>query len=135
VRIDGCDIFDDINDYGVKPRRSFSITSDLESKQDAESAAFYWISSQLLRFESKQEELTTLRQQNAELAEKLDSLLSSYGDNWYDGFMAAKRMVSKNTCPSDLSEQEVIEMSEIAEEGWLLQKTKREEADGDKWKS
>ncbi|MBF4433256.1 hypothetical protein ERJ77_01850 [Vibrio anguillarum] len=75
-----------------------------------------------MKFVAEHDELATLRQQNAELIERLDILLSSYGDNWYDGFMMARKMVSKNTCPSDLSEQEVLVMSEIAEQEWIKSK-------------
>lgn len=46
VRIDGTDIFEDVNRYGCKGRKSFQIASGLASKQEAERAALEWIDRQ-----------------------------------------------------------------------------------------
>ncbi len=46
VRIDGTDIFEDVNRYGCKGRRSFQIAADLPSKQEAERAAVEWLDRQ-----------------------------------------------------------------------------------------
>lgn len=48
VRIDGTDIFEDVNRYGCKGRRSFQIAAGLTSKQEAERAAEEWLTSQLV---------------------------------------------------------------------------------------
>ncbi|EFF76118.1 hypothetical protein [Achromobacter piechaudii] len=46
VRIDGTDIFEDVNRYGCKGRRSFQIASGLPNKQDAERVAAEWLDHQ-----------------------------------------------------------------------------------------
>ncbi|MFU1938857.1 hypothetical protein ACLQ8Z_03415 [Bordetella hinzii] len=46
VRIDGTDIFEDVNRYGCKGRKSFQIASDLPSKHEAERAAVEWLDRQ-----------------------------------------------------------------------------------------
>lgn len=46
VRIDGTDIFEDVNRYGCKGRRSFQIAAGLPSKQEAERAAVEWLDRQ-----------------------------------------------------------------------------------------
>jgi len=46
VRIDGTDIYDDVNRYGCKGRRSFQIAAGLPSKQEAERAAVEWLDHQ-----------------------------------------------------------------------------------------
>ncbi len=47
VRIDGCDIFDSINQYGCKGRRSLSIAERLGSKEEAKAVAIQWLEKQL----------------------------------------------------------------------------------------
>lgn len=46
VRIDGCNVFDEINQYGVKPRITFAIASDLESQEEAKQFAINWLRGQ-----------------------------------------------------------------------------------------
>ncbi|WP_125117734.1 hypothetical protein [Bordetella trematum] len=46
ARIDGTDIFDDVNRYGCKGSRSFQIASALPSKQEAERVAAEWLDRQ-----------------------------------------------------------------------------------------
>lgn len=43
VRIDGCNVFDEINQYGVKPRITFAIASDLKSQEEAKQFAINWL--------------------------------------------------------------------------------------------
>lgn len=50
VRIDGCDVFDEINKYQVKTRRTFSIASDLKSEEEAKEFAVEWLKAQLYNF-------------------------------------------------------------------------------------
>ena len=52
------------------------------------------------------------------LREENDRLKSDYGDNWYDGFMAAREWhLNENTCDlSDLDGSDVISLSENAEQ-------------------
>jgi len=47
VRIDGTDIFEDVNRFGCKGRRSFQIAKGLASKQLAQRAAVEWLTGQL----------------------------------------------------------------------------------------
>lgn len=62
-----------------------------------------------------------LREKTEQLEDKLDKALSNYGDNWYDGFVAARDMQrnSRHFCIEDCSDDEIREMSEGAEEEWL----------------
>ncbi|WP_070964838.1 hypothetical protein [Vibrio sonorensis] len=56
-----------------------------------------------------------------QLRDDLDKALSTYGDNWYDGFVDARDMQRKNSCfcVEDCSDDEIREMSEHAEEEYL----------------
>lgn len=54
VRIDGSDVFDDINQYGVKTRRSLQVASGLKSKGEARTAAIEWLNAQLAALEEPQ---------------------------------------------------------------------------------
>jgi len=58
-----------------------------------------------------------LRKRIEEMEKEVDCLSSSYGDNWYDGFMAAvKHERNIHECGVDeLSEDDVLRMSETAE--------------------
>jgi len=47
VRINGCDVFDSLNEHGVKTLRSFDIASGLETKDQAEASLKEWLTSQL----------------------------------------------------------------------------------------
>lgn len=47
VRINGSDVFDSINQYGVKTLRSFDIVSGLSSREEAESFRIEWLKKQL----------------------------------------------------------------------------------------
>jgi len=60
---------------------------------------------------AQHEEIERLREEN-------DRLKSDYGDNWYDGFMAAREWhLNENTCDlSDLDGSDVISLSENAEQ-------------------
>ncbi|MBG6882046.1 hypothetical protein I5J06_00470 [Pseudomonas aeruginosa] len=49
VRIDGCDIFESINQYGCKARRSLSIAERLGSKEEAKASAIEWLEKQLAK--------------------------------------------------------------------------------------
>lgn len=46
VRINGCNVFDTVNEYGCKGLKTFSIAERLASKEQAEQAALAWISKQ-----------------------------------------------------------------------------------------
>lgn len=46
ARIDGTDIFDDVNRYGCKGRRSFQIAKGKASKQEATQSALEWLDRQ-----------------------------------------------------------------------------------------
>ena len=46
VRIDGCNVFGEINQYGVKPRITFAIASDLKSQEEAKQFAINWLRGQ-----------------------------------------------------------------------------------------
>ncbi|AUR82735.1 hypothetical protein NVP1271B_37 [Vibrio phage 1.271.B._10N.286.54.B4] len=52
VRIEGSDVFDDINRYGVKTRRTFSIAKGLTSEKEARGVARNWLESQISRLEA-----------------------------------------------------------------------------------
>ncbi|POC08161.1 hypothetical protein CRN61_17680 [Vibrio vulnificus] len=54
--------------------------------------------------------------QPAELV--INNLQSNYGDNWYDGFMAAKE-ISKTQDLDDYNDANILSMSEHAENDWL----------------
>ena len=64
-----------------------------------------------------------------ELQEKIDKLLSDYGDNWYDGFMAARDLVrdNPNACLEEYSSHSVLEMSEVAESDYLNRRMNSQE--------
>ncbi|AUR90147.1 hypothetical protein NVP1138O_24 [Vibrio phage 1.138.O._10N.261.48.A1] len=64
-----------------------------------------------------------------ELQEKIDKLLSDYGDNWFDGFMAARDLVKSNpsACIEEYSDHSVLEMSEVAEEDYLNRRMEKVE--------
>lgn len=64
-----------------------------------------------------------------ELQEKIDKLLSDYGDNWYDGFIAARDLVrdNPNECLDEYSDHSVLEMSEVAESDYLNKRMKIQE--------
>lgn len=47
VRIEGCDVFDVVNQYGVKPRRAFDVVSGLKTEQDAKDFLMGWLRDQL----------------------------------------------------------------------------------------
>ena len=52
--------------------------------------------------------------------EKIDALLSSYGDAWYDGFLAAKDLADSL---GEYTESNILNMSEHAESEYLKMKT------------
>lgn len=49
VRIDGSDIFDHVNTYKVKTRRTLQIASGLKSEEAAKAEAVRWLNNQLAR--------------------------------------------------------------------------------------
>jgi len=53
VRLDGCNVFDDLNQYGVKPRVTFAIKKGFDSKEEARLAAIKWLSDQIDLLEDK----------------------------------------------------------------------------------
>ncbi|BAV81119.1 hypothetical protein [Vibrio phage CKB-S2] len=46
---------------------------------------------------------------------EIDRLSSSYGDHWYDGFIAAREMEKDGQYIEDLKDHEILTMSEHAE--------------------
>jgi len=68
--------------------------------------------------EAAERERDGLASRVGRLREENDRLKSSYGDNWYDGFMAAREWhLNENTCDlSDLDGSDVISLSENAEQ-------------------
>lgn len=55
------------------------------------------------------EELNELRKEN-------EALKVAYGDNWYDGFMAARDRVLSGECIEDYATETILSLSEVAEE-------------------
>lgn len=51
----------------------------------------------------------------------IQNISSKYGDNWYDGFMIARTM-SGHTDLLEISETEILQLSEMAEEQYLEKK-------------
>ena len=47
VGLDGCDVFDDLNEYKVKTRRTLAIAENLKTKEDAKQIAIKWLEDQL----------------------------------------------------------------------------------------
>jgi hypothetical protein len=56
VRIYGSDVFDDINQYGVKTRRTLSIASGFGSEEEAKQALREWLQRQLNQLENRNHE-------------------------------------------------------------------------------
>ncbi|MVE46606.1 hypothetical protein D6U64_15090 [Vibrio cholerae] len=54
--------------------------------------------------------------------EAIDELLSTYGDNWYDGFIAAKE-INKTIDLESYDDQSIIALSEQAEKLWIKSKS------------
>ncbi|WZL14790.1 hypothetical protein [Vibrio phage vB_VpaM_XM1] len=54
-----------------------------------------------------------------ELKRQIESIKMKYGDNWYDGFIAAKSMHSEGVDLDGVSDNSVLRLSEDAEEKWL----------------
>lgn len=53
VRIDGTDVFDSINQYGCKTRRSLDIVKGLGSKEEADAYLAQWLRDQLPDFDAQ----------------------------------------------------------------------------------
>jgi len=64
VRINGCDVFDPINQHGCKGLRSFDIVKGLDSKEAAEAFRIQWLREQLPEADA-QSELAALREELA----------------------------------------------------------------------
>jgi len=52
VRISGCDVFDPINQHGVKSFRAFDVVKGLATKEEAESFLAKWLKEQLPGFDA-----------------------------------------------------------------------------------
>ncbi len=61
VRISGCDVFDPINQHGVKSFRSFDVVKGLASKEDAESFLANWLKEQIPDYDALAAENERLR--------------------------------------------------------------------------
>ncbi|AUR88802.1 coil containing protein [Vibrio phage 1.118.B._10N.261.49.F6] len=55
VRLDGSDVFDEINVHGVKTRRTLSIAKGLSSESEAKQTAVHWLKDQLKQLEKESE--------------------------------------------------------------------------------
>lgn len=55
VRINGCDVFDPINQHGCKGLRSFDIVKGLDSKEEAEAFRIQWLREQLPEIDDQSE--------------------------------------------------------------------------------
>lgn len=67
------------------------------------------------------ESITSGTYQPSELV--INNLQSSYGDNWYDGFMSAKE-ISRTQDLADYNDASILAMSEHAENEWLEKNAK-----------
>ncbi len=80
------------------------------------------------------EDIPGLLEQIASLNKKVEKLesnelyiMSGYGDNWFDGFMAAREeQQSDNSCITDYSHDVIMEMSEVAESEYLKKVTSKD---------
>lgn len=55
IRINGCDVFDSINEFGCKPHRSFDIAQKLATRDEAVAILREWLQSQLDQIDGEKE--------------------------------------------------------------------------------
>ena len=69
VRIDGCDVFDVVNNHGVKARRTFSIESNIKSEKLAQQHRISWLKDQLKKAEKEAGKMSSFPQHEANMIE------------------------------------------------------------------
>lgn len=73
------------------------------------------------------EQIANLNKQVKKLESNELYIMSGYGDNWFDGFMAArKEQQSDNSCITDYPDDVIMEMSEYAESKYLEKVTSKD---------
>lgn len=55
VRIDGTNVFDDLNQYGTKGRKSLQIAAEHPNKESATKAAIEWLEGQLKKLRAQEQ--------------------------------------------------------------------------------
>lgn len=80
VRISGCDVFDPINQHGVKSFRAFDVVKGLATKEEAESFLANWLKEQLPGFDALSAENERLRKDRDDCLAAREHYAGLYGE-------------------------------------------------------
>ena len=102
VRIDGTDVFDSVNQYGCKTRRSFDIVKGLGSKEEADAYLAQWLKDQLPDFGAQRLRADTAEAERGAARQALDATRDALESAQYSNAELASKLEERDQLFSDL---------------------------------